>query len=85
LKYDGLSVVVAKRSCPLDLRKNKMLPPGMCKVDATKCTGCSVCSTTIACPALVKTDGKIVIDEKQCIGCMMCGRVCPRKAIGVKA
>ncbi|MCL2608031.1 MAG: indolepyruvate ferredoxin oxidoreductase subunit alpha [Methanomassiliicoccaceae archaeon] len=84
MKYDGLSVVVAKRSCPLDLRKNKLLQAKLCKVDETKCTGCSVCSTTIACPALIKVDDKIKIDEKQCIGCMMCGRVCPRKAIGVK-
>jgi indolepyruvate ferredoxin oxidoreductase alpha subunit len=81
--YDGLSVVVAKRACPLELKRNKMLEPKVCEVDQSVCTRCSSCIMSIACPALMKKDGAVSIDSKQCIGCMMCGCVCPRSAIRV--
>jgi len=38
----------------------------------------------IACPALVKKDGKVNADPSQCIGCGMCASVCPKEAIEVK-
>ena len=83
VEYDGLSVVIAKRACPLELKRNKMLEPKMCDVDQSLCIQCSVCISSIACPALMKKDGIITIDKTQCIGCMMCGRVCARQAIKV--
>jgi len=83
VEYDGLSVVVTKCACPLELKRKKTLEAKVCDVDQTRCIQCSACVTSIACPALMKKDGKIVIDKTQCIGCMMCGRVCPRDAIGV--
>jgi len=81
--HDGLSVVVAKRACPLELKKNKMLGSELCEVDQSVCIQCSVCISSIACPALMKKDGIVSVDKTQCIGCMMCGRVCPRGAIRV--
>jgi indolepyruvate ferredoxin oxidoreductase alpha subunit len=81
-EYDGLSVVIAKRACPLELKKSKMLEPMTCEVDQTLCIKCSACITSIACPALMKKD-IVSIDRTQCIGCMMCGRVCARGAIRV--
>jgi len=83
IEYDGLSVVITKCACPLELKKKKMLDAKVCDVDQTRCIKCSACVTSIACPALMKKDGAITIDKAQCIGCMMCGRVCPRDAIGV--
>lgn len=84
LAFDGVSVVISKRACPLELKKSKALVPKLCVVDQSKCVQCSTCQKTIACPALMKKDGAIVIDESQCIGCGMCASVCPKGAIGVK-
>jgi indolepyruvate ferredoxin oxidoreductase alpha subunit len=81
--YDGLSVVIAKRACPLELKKSKMLESKLCEVDQGRCVKCTMCISSIACPALMKKDGIVSIDRTQCIGCMMCGRVCPREAIKV--
>ena len=83
VEYDGLSAVIAKRPCPLELKKNKMLESKVCDVDQTVCIRCSVCISSIACPALMKKDGVVLIDKTQCIGCMMCGNVCARSAIRV--
>ena len=83
VEYDGLSVVIAKRACPLELKKNKQLGSEICEVDQSICIQCSVCISSIACPALMKKDGVVAIDKTQCIGCMMCGRVCARNAIRV--
>ena len=83
VEFDGLSVVIAKRACPLELKKAKQLGNEMCEVDQSMCIQCSVCISSIACPALMKKDGVVAIDKTQCIGCMMCGRVCPRNAIRV--
>ena len=83
VEYDGLSVVITKRACPLKLKKNKMLDAKVCDVDQTICIGCSACTTSIACPALTKKGGAVTIDRMQCIGCMMCGHICQRGAIKV--
>jgi len=81
--FDGLSVVITKRACPLELKRRKMLEPRTCEVDQTRCIQCTACISSIACPALMKKDGIVSIDKTQCIGCMMCACVCPREAIGV--
>ncbi len=84
ISYDGVSVVISKCPCPLELKKQKALVPKLCEVDQSKCIQCFTCLKTIACPALVKTDGKVKVDPTQCIGCGMCANVCPKDAIGVK-
>ena len=83
MDLDELSVVIAKRACPLDLKKKKMLEPKICAVNEDACRRCSICISSISCPALMKKDGRILIDKTQCTGCMMCGRVCPAGAIEV--
>lgn len=83
IDHDGISVVISKRACPLELKKCKTLEPKTCKVDQDKCVRCFTCVSTIACPALVKKDGNVNVDPTQCIGCGMCNSVCPKDAIGV--
>ena len=82
--YDGVSVVISKCPCPLELKKEKKLVPKLCEVDQSKCIQCGTCLRMIGCPALIKKDEKVMIDEQQCIGCGMCANVCPKDAIGVR-
>ncbi len=84
LDYDGVAVVISKCPCPLELKKRKLLVPGYCEIDGSRCNLCGTCLKTVACPALSKKDGKIAADPSQCIGCGMCASVCPRNAIEVK-
>ena len=84
IEYDGVSVVISKCPCPLELKKEKKLEPKLCEVDQSKCIQCGTCLRMIGCPALIKKDDKVMIDEQQCIGCGMCADVCPKDAIGVR-
>jgi len=83
IEYDGLAVVITKRACPLELKKKKLLDPKVCEIDQDGCRRCSICISSISCPALIKKDGMISIDKTQCTGCMMCGNVCPAGVIKV--
>ncbi|MDR2866886.1 MAG: indolepyruvate ferredoxin oxidoreductase subunit alpha [Methanomassiliicoccaceae archaeon] len=83
IEYDGLSVVIAKQACPLELKRKKLLDPKVCEIDQDACRRCSICISSIACPALMKKDGIVSIDRTQCIGCMMCACVCPAGCIRV--
>ncbi|MBQ8178962.1 MAG: indolepyruvate ferredoxin oxidoreductase subunit alpha [Candidatus Methanomethylophilaceae archaeon] len=82
--FDGVAVVISECPCPLELKKRKMLEPKVCVVDQDRCIQCSACVKNIACPALVKREDRIEVDETQCIGCRMCASVCPREAIEVR-
>ncbi|MDO5862158.1 MAG: indolepyruvate ferredoxin oxidoreductase subunit alpha [Thermoplasmata archaeon] len=84
IEYDGVAVVITKQACPLELKKRRMLESKVCEVDQTQCIQCFTCLRTVACPALVKTDGLVKTDPTQCIGCGMCANVCPKNAIGVR-
>ena len=84
IDYDGVSVVISKQACPLELKRRKALGSKVCAVNQDKCIGCFTCVSTIACPALVKKDKIVKVDETQCIGCGMCNSVCPKNAIEVR-
>jgi indolepyruvate ferredoxin oxidoreductase, alpha subunit len=45
------------------------------------CEKCNHCIENLGCPALIKVDGKIVIEDSQCTKCGLCIDVCPNDAI----
>lgn len=45
------------------------------------CEKCNHCIDNLGCPAMIKVDGKIVIDEPKCTKCGLCIEVCPNDAI----
>lgn len=47
------------------------------------CIQCQKCIREIGCPAIVKIDGKVRIDQNLCTGCNLCGQICPVGAITV--
>ncbi len=83
IDFDGVAVVISKCPCPLELKKQKALKIKKTVVNQDKCIKCFNCVKTIACPALIKKDDKVVVDSTQCIGCGMCANVCPKDAIEV--
>lgn len=82
MEFDGVSVVISKMACPLELKKQKQLINKQYSVDGEKCIKCYTCLKMIACPALIKNKDKtLTVDKTQCIGCGMCANVCPKSAI----
>ncbi|HEY4797537.1 MAG TPA: FAD-dependent oxidoreductase, partial [Bacteroidia bacterium] len=45
------------------------------------CAKCDHCIENFGCPAMVKVDGKIVIDDARCNRCGLCIDVCPNGAV----
>jgi len=81
INFDGPSVVVSRRMCALEARREGIIQR-MASIDSEKCTGCLVCVKLLGCPALdLETDGKVVIDSLQCLGCTLCAEVCPFHAV----
>lgn len=82
LDYDGVSVIISRAPCQIDLHKRRIAPEKPLKVDKGACIRCYTCVKTVACPALIKRpDGSIETDPSQCVGCGMCASVCPKDAI----
>ncbi len=81
VNLNGPSVVVSRRMCALDARREGIIER-LGSVDPEKCTGCLACIKLLGCPALdVGSDKKIVIDRLQCHGCTLCAAVCPYHAV----
>ena len=72
----GVKAIIFKSPCVV-LAK----PQARSQVDPQKCVGCQRCVKQLGCPALVPTDGKVVIDSSLCTGCTLCEQVCPFDAI----
>ena len=51
--------------------------------EAERCLSCecNICINLLGCPAIIKIDGKVAVDESQCPGCGVCAQVCPNEAI----
>jgi indolepyruvate ferredoxin oxidoreductase, alpha subunit len=45
------------------------------------CSKCDHCLDNFGCPALIKVNGKVVIDDVKCTRCGLCVDVCPNDAI----
>jgi indolepyruvate ferredoxin oxidoreductase, alpha subunit len=73
---DAPSVVISRRPCVLRVKERG---PAYA-VSREACNDCGLCMR-IACPALVKRDGEVMILEDSCTGCGVCAQVCNREAI----
>ncbi len=78
MSYQGPSVVVSERPCPLKIEKGPLR-----KIQET-CNGCGVCVKAFGCPAISLTKERAEIDETLCSGCGVCEKVCPFEAIRSK-
>ena len=87
VQHKGVAVIVFRAPCALLVtaeKRRKAEPIVPAKILSEECTGCMACIKLIGCPALVPSNGKVVINDALCVGCMLCAKVCPYNAI-VKA
>ena len=85
IRFEGPSLIVSRRLCTIieqrEKRKRgeKVIPY---HIDQDKCSEkCEACIKLLGCPAIIKEDGKTVIDSSLCTGCGLCAQICPYKAI----
>jgi indolepyruvate ferredoxin oxidoreductase alpha subunit len=87
IEYPGVSVVVSLRECALQAKRRKIKLPQR-KVNIDKCTGCRICLSSLACPAMVfhpkDANSKAYMEiTSACFGCGLCEFTCPTGAIEV--
>ena len=87
IEYPGVSVVVSRRECALQAKRRKVKFPQR-KVNIDKCTGCRICLSSLACPAMVfhpkDANSKAYMEiTSACFGCGLCEFTCPVGAIEV--
>ena len=75
LGYQGPSVIISQRACPLLVEKGK---PREIKEE---CNACGVCVKAFGCPAISLKSEHAEIDASLCYGCGVCETVCPFDAI----
>ncbi len=83
MAHDGVSVLIAKAPCPLDLRKKRQLTISTYTVNQDKCIQCYHCVEKFSCPALFREGELVKVDPVLCIGCGVCEQVCPKGALEV--
>ena len=75
LDYDGPSVIISRRPCPLLVKK------GPRREVMEECNACGVCVEQFGCPAISLTAERAEIDPTLCYGCGVCEKICPFDAI----
>ncbi|MCW4044988.1 MAG: thiamine pyrophosphate-dependent enzyme [Candidatus Bathyarchaeota archaeon] len=75
MEYNGPSVIIAQRPCPLRLER------GPAREVLKECNACGVCVEAFGCPAISLTAERAEIDPTLCYGCGVCETICPFKAI----
>lgn len=75
MEYQGPSVIISLRSCPLRSDKG---PPRQVQ---DNCTGCGMCTSGLGCPAISMKANRAEIDPTLCHGCGVCEQVCVFNAI----
>lgn len=85
IRFDGPSFLVLRRRCAIIDQREKRgagKKPVLYRVDPDKCNAkCDSCTRLFGCPAIIKHDGKTVIDRLLCTGCGVCAQICPYAAI----
>ena len=69
------SVIIARRPCPLMVKK------GPKREVLEKCNACGMCVEYFGCPAISLTSERAEIDSTLCYGCGVCETICPFDAI----
>ena len=75
LDYNGPSVIISQRPCPLLIERGKP------REVLEKCNACGVCVKAFGCPAISLSSERAEIDATLCYGCGVCETVCPFEAI----
>ncbi len=75
LDYEGPSVIISQRPCPLLVERGK---PREVKEE---CNACGVCVKAFGCPAISLKSDHAEIDATLCYGCGVCETVCPFESI----
>jgi len=80
IRREGVSLVVIRSPCALELvRAGKISRKYV--IDYSKCINCGACIRITGCPAIIRENGKIIINVYECTGCGVCRVFCPVKAI----
>ena len=83
MRFVGPSVVVTRRGCEIIETRERRRRGEATKhyvVNRELCTECASCIKLLGCPAIIKSNGEVTIDD-QCVGCAVCATVCPSDAI----
>jgi indolepyruvate ferredoxin oxidoreductase alpha subunit len=75
MDYNGPSVIIAERPCPLRIER------GPAREVLKECNSCGLCVATFGCPAISITPERAEIDPTLCHGCGVCEKICPFEAI----
>ena len=75
LEYNGPSVIISQRPCPLLIERGKT------REIKDECNSCGVCVKAFGCPAISLTKDHAQIDATLCYGCGVCETVCPFEAV----
>ena len=78
IERNDTAVIISKAPCTLIKGLTKKPPV---KLVEKNCNNCDKCVNELACPAISKVKGKIIIDESQCDGCNVCIQVCKYGAL----
>lgn len=78
VEREAVSVIICKSPCAL---LKIFVPKGKCYTIPDKCVKCGQCLVP-GCPAIIKKDDTIVIDDTMCNGCGLCKQRCKFDAIG---
>jgi indolepyruvate ferredoxin oxidoreductase alpha subunit len=82
LKFDGFAIVITRRVCALQARREKKFVSKRVSIDVEKCTGCKLC-VSFGCPGITFRRGKAGLDPTICNGCGMCAPICKFGALKV--
>jgi len=75
LDYQGPSVIISQRACPLLVERGKQ------REVKEDCNTCGVCVKAFGCPAISLSKERAEIDPTLCYGCGVCETVCPFDSI----
>ena len=80
VRFEGVSVVIAKEKCTLYAKALKQLHGKAFQI-TDRCANHRACINDLGCPAFFLEKDSVHIDPDICTGCAVCAQVCPEHAI----